>query len=285
MLKLTQLTAVSLLALAAMLALPGSAQAACTPALTSDTSLNTCVGTGALLNNVPDNGANNTAIGYDALRANTTGDNNTASGIYALYSNTEGDRNTAMGFGAAAWTTGSNNIALGFEAGRNLTTGSNNIAIGSEGVAGESNTIRIGTAGTQTRAFLAGIRGVPVTGGQAVVIDANGQLGSAAGGLVPVVPGTGGSNTALGTSALISNTTGNNNTASGVYALGANTSGSNNIALGFEAGKNLTTGSNNIAIGNAGVAGDDNTIRIGGTQTAAFMAGITFSTSSAISPY
>jgi hypothetical protein len=74
-------------------------------------------------------------------------------------------------------TTGSNNIALGYQAGFNLTTGSNNIAIGNQSVAAESDTIRIGTG--QTRAFIAGISGVGVTGGVAVVVDNNGQLGIA----------------------------------------------------------------------------------------------------------
>ena len=58
-------------------------------------------------------------------------------------------------------TTGGNNIGLGFGGGANLTTGSNKIAVGNPGVAGEGGTIRIGTAGTQTRAFIAGIRGPP----------------------------------------------------------------------------------------------------------------------------
>jgi len=55
-----------------------------------------------------------------------------------------------------------------------------------------------------------------------------------------------------------------------------NTAGSSNIALGFSAGANLTTGNNNIDVGNAGVAAEANTIRIGmvGTQTATFIAGI-----------
>ena len=61
-------------------------------------------------------------------------------------------------------TTGSNNIALGYEAGENLTTGSNNMDIGNLGVAAESNTIRIGTQGTQTATFIAGIFGSSVTG-------------------------------------------------------------------------------------------------------------------------
>src|SRR5205823_5385092 len=56
-----------------------------------------------------------------------------------------------------------------------------NIDIGNEGVAGESNTIRIGTQGDrvpgQTRTFIAGINGVTVRG-TAVFVNANGQLGT-----------------------------------------------------------------------------------------------------------
>jgi hypothetical protein len=44
--------------------------------------------------------------------------------------------------------------------------------------------------------------------------------------------------------------------------------------LGNGAGGNLTTGSNNIDIGNAGIAGESDTIRIGGSQTKTFIAGI-----------
>jgi hypothetical protein len=75
---------------------------------------------------------------------------------------------------------------------------------------------------------------------------------------------------------LVNNTTGSNNTANGYQALYHNTSGSSNIALGFNAGLNLTTGDNNIDIGNAGVADEANTIRIGDStvQSATFIAGI-----------
>ena len=73
-------------------------------------------------------------------------------------------------------TTGTDNIALGFNAGRNLTTGNNNIDIGNAGRAGEANTIRIGTNGTQSATFIAGINGTAVTG-VAVVVNSNGQLG------------------------------------------------------------------------------------------------------------
>ena len=73
---------------------------------------------------------------------------------------------------------GSSNIAVGSNAGLNLTTGNSNIDIGNQGVAGESAKIRIGTQGSQTKAFIAGIHGVPVTG-VAVKVTAAGQLGVA----------------------------------------------------------------------------------------------------------
>jgi hypothetical protein len=105
-------------------------------------------------------GSANTANGVEALQFNTVGSNNTANGVLALFSN----------------TTGSNNIGLGAEAGDNLTTGDNNIDIGNEGGAAESSTIRIGTQGTQTRTFVAGINGTGVTG-VPVKVNAAGQLG------------------------------------------------------------------------------------------------------------
>jgi hypothetical protein len=77
---------------------------------------------------------------------------------------------------ASNLSTGSNNITVGFEAGLNLTTGSNNIAIGNPGVAGEAGVIRIGTAGTQSTTFIAGIKGVPVNGAP-VTVGSTGQLG------------------------------------------------------------------------------------------------------------
>jgi trimeric autotransporter adhesin len=62
----------------------------------------------------------------------------------------------------------------------------------------------------------------------------------------------------------------------GVNSLLRNTNGSSNIALGFNAGNNLTTGNNNIDIGNAGVAAEVNTTRVGtqGTQRRTFIASI-----------
>jgi len=87
---------------------------------------------------------------------------------------------------------------------------------------------------------------------------------------------TGVDNTAVGNFAL-QDTTASNNTAVGYSALSHIGTGTNNVALGYEAGLDLTgANSNNIEIGYPGVAGDNNTIRIGNpsSQTAFFAAGI-----------
>jgi hypothetical protein len=157
---------------------------------------NTAIGIGALLGNTI--GHYNTASGASALQSNIDGSANTASGAFALLRNT-GSSNTAFGFNALQNnTTGSNNIAIGPHAGLQLTTGSNNIAIGPhagsnlsirnhniylghEGVAAESNTMRLGEAGSQTTTFIAGIATTPQPlGGQVmeVTVDlSSGQLG------------------------------------------------------------------------------------------------------------
>ena len=144
-------------------------------------SSNTAMGSNAMLGN--QSGSFNTAVGAGALLLNIEGSNNTASG-YRAASSQMGNRNTSFGFQAGyranASIAGSNNIAVGADAGSAWTTGSNNIAMGSPGVAGDVNTIRIGTPGTQARTFIAGIRGATVArrGASAVLIDATGQLGT-----------------------------------------------------------------------------------------------------------
>ena len=136
---------------------------------------NTATGDVAL--NFNTTGGGNTADGLGALRKNSTGPNNTGSGFQALDSNTTGGSNTALGFVAGQNLTGTNNTVLGAGAGFSLTTGNSNIDIGNVGVAAESNTIRIGKQGTQTRTFVAGITGATVTGATVMVNTTTGQLG------------------------------------------------------------------------------------------------------------
>jgi Chaperone of endosialidase len=136
---------------------------------------NTANGVVALFRNTIGNG--NTASGDSALYHNTSGNENTASGVSALANNSIGHSNTAVGAGALFDNTiGDFNVALGVGAGENLTTGNDNIDIDNPGVAGESGTIRIGLPGIHTRAFVAGIQGVAVSG-MGVFVTASGQLG------------------------------------------------------------------------------------------------------------
>jgi hypothetical protein len=136
-------------------------------------SFNTAIGTFALSSN--DSGTDNTATGFEALGGNT-GNNNTGTGAFALV-NTTGNNNTAIGHNAlVSNTSGNGNIALGASAGAHLTMGDNNIDIGNEGARDESNTIRIGTQGTHTKTFIAGISDAAI-GGMEVRVNQNGRLG------------------------------------------------------------------------------------------------------------
>jgi hypothetical protein len=125
-------------------------------------------------------GSDNVASGFDALNSNSSGDGNIASGLFALSSNTSGNYNVASGYQALRNSTGNQNIGLGPNAGINLTTGSRNIDIANPGAAGESGTIRIGSAANQDAAFIAGVSGKTLSGPtKAVVVNAKGRLGTA----------------------------------------------------------------------------------------------------------
>ncbi len=120
------------------------------------------------------------AVGEAAGFSLTSGTFNTLLGWYAGNQMDTGSYNTSIGNQAGKFIRGgSHNISVGFVAGYHIVDGTYNIHIGSGGVSGEddSATIRIGDS-NQDRAFIAGIRGVAVTDGQNVQIDANGQLGS-----------------------------------------------------------------------------------------------------------
>lgn len=145
---------------------------------------NTGVGAFALEDQA--DGIQNTAVGSYALASNTTGWMNTAVGREALYElngpdSSTSSRNTAIGKHALANVTqGYQNTALGAFAGADLITGDENVYIHNSGSASESRTIRIGLDGLQTRAFIAGIRGVAtgVNDAVTVVVDSGGQLGT-----------------------------------------------------------------------------------------------------------
>lgn len=126
-------------------------------------------------------GTDNTFVGLNAGNFTMTGNGqNTIMGSSTFTSNSSGDNNTAIGFGILpACTTGNNNIAIGSGAGATLSTGSGNIYIdASASSSSEATTTRIGTS--QTKCFVAGIRGITTTNANAiaVLIDSAGQLGT-----------------------------------------------------------------------------------------------------------
>jgi len=249
---------------------------------------NTALGGYSLYNDTT--GGANTAVGLSALRLNRSGSFNTAVGLnalyfnqapencafgaYALYGNTNATRNSAFGWGALALsTTGGDNTAVGDSALILNSDGVANTALGSGALAG-AGTFHEGTDNNTA----IGYRALYKQAGSFVRAPGNTAVGSQALFNQQISSG----NTAVGFQALYNSgidfTTGeiDFNTAVGFQSLYGNTTGAGNIALGSGAGSNLTTGDNNIDIGNAGVAAESNTIRIGtqGTQTAAYVAGI-----------
>ncbi len=270
-------------------------------------SANTAVGFNALHNNTVDNniafgynalnanttGGGNTALGTQALQANTIGSSNTAVGNLALLANTTGIQNTAVGGGALLTNSiGSNNIAIGYQALTANSTGINNTAVGANAL--QANNIGFDNTAVGQNALVANTTGNYNTACGQGTLQANttGTLNTAVGvlalsantiGIQNTAVGdnalqdniTGNNNTALGQGTLELNLIGSNNTAVGVGALAAVTSGGNNIAIGSGAGAVLTTGSSNIYLNaNAATAIEASTTRIGTSQTACYIQGI-----------
>ena len=90
------------------------------------------------------NQASNTALGFQALNANTTGTSNVAGGYQSLLNNDSGLNNTGFGYGSLKDnTSGDYNIGLGLFSAQNIQTGNNNVGLGAHAlndlVSGSSN--------------------------------------------------------------------------------------------------------------------------------------------------
>ncbi len=105
---------------------------------------NTAVGTQALFSNT--GSSFNTVMGYQALYNGTFGDNNTVMGHTAMYNNYNGDQNVAIG-GDALYSNydGNDNVAVGVLALNNNSTGDFNTALGMSAIrnlqSGHRNTV------------------------------------------------------------------------------------------------------------------------------------------------
>jgi trimeric autotransporter adhesin len=248
---------------------------------------NTALGNNALDSvNVGAGGINNTAVGFNALRADTSGQYNVAVGSFALASNTTGDFNMAIGTEALRDNNANFNLAIGFRVGfmnttgnhltgigaaalRNNTTGSDNTAIG-------ATAMRENTTGEGNTAIGAGALASNLAGNDNTAVGLNALNANIGGANVAVGENAlaantlGAVNTAVGSLSLNSNTTGTENTAVGRRALQLLNGGHENTAIGWGAGANYTgTETNNICIGDqtGGIAGESNAIRIGTHST------------------
>jgi hypothetical protein len=189
-------------------------------------------------------GSANTAVGNDALIANTSGGNNVSIGSASLFTNTTGGSNVAIGH-QALWknTTGSNNTANGREALKEFV-GSDNTAIGYRALWGSSGA----STGTSNTAVGSGAGNAITTGSNNIVIG-------------------GGDGVA----------TGSFNTLVGVNARVSTNSFSNATVIGYNA---VAQGVNSTAIGNGAIATADNMIQLGNGSVTVIRGSVAYSTGS-----
>jgi hypothetical protein len=177
----------------------------------------TAIGLNALKANTT--GASNTAVGQDSLIGCTTGSTNSALGRDSLRSLTTGVANTGIGHQALYFnSTASQNTALGAFALANITTGASNVAVGHSALKGT----------------------YPSTATTCVAIGVNALFNASSGASACV---------AVGYEAMKMLSTGTNSVGVGANALNAMTTGANNVAVGSGALSALTTASGCVAVG------------------------------------
>lgn len=224
---------------------------------------NTAVGYQAL--NANTTGATQVAVGYQALQNNTTGVYNIAIGYQALQTNQVGYGNVAIGYGALQGyggtysannntgigafvlgynTTGANNTAIGWSAMEVNVTGAGNVAVGYQAL-DKNKTNSLVAVGYQALYENTTGTGNTAVGYQALTANVTGIQSTAVGyQALASYSGTDGTNTAIGYLAMTDlTTTGYQSVAVGGLAMQHFTSGYNNTAVGFQA---LATGTSHI---------------------------------------
>jgi hypothetical protein len=188
---------------------------------------NLAVGENALTSN---SNIQNTAIGTDALKNNTTGYANTALGCSSLQNSISGIANTGLGFASlTGLTTGWWNTAIGTNTLTTLTTGTANVAVGMESCLGLNGSYNVAI-------------------GMSTLRIANCSESTAIGHSSQYQCTSGSKNTSIGVGSLYYNTTGENNSAIGTSALLSVVSYNNSTGLGYQAD---VSGSNQVQLGNS----------------------------------
>ena len=175
--------------------------------------------------------ATSTAVGYQALNANTTGAYNVGIGYQALYTNSTGLQNVAIGYQALTLATGNENTAVGGNVLGSTTTGIYNSALG-------YNALQQNTTGSNNSAF----------GVQALYSNTTASNNTAVGYQAGYTNSTGTSNVMLGYGAGYASTAGLN-TLVGYSSGSAVSTGTNNTFVGYVSGYLMTTGSKNTILG------------------------------------
>jgi len=196
---------------------------------------------------------------HDVSATDNNAHENTAYGFAAMDAITTGDKNVAIGFQAgSAINTGSDNTILGAYAGDAITTGTANIAIGRSALGAEdthSGNIAIGFQALTVQNAGADAYNIAI-GYQAGLNVSTGTQNTLIGGNAGDSITTGFGNVAIGAFALQTEDAHGANVAIGRSALNALNAGADayNVAVGHQAGLNVTTGVQNTLIG--GLAGD-----------------------------
>ncbi len=186
-------------------------------------SFNTAMGVQALSANI--SGIANTGYGYQSLLSNVSGGYNSATGMVSLNANTTGSNNSASGVAALySNTTGTGNTALGYYADVTVGNLSNATAIGNEAKVGASNTIQLGNSAVTAVYAGTGTTAKVIAGGLQITggtLAAGRVLTSDAAGNATwqVLPSGGGGWSLLG----------NSGTVSGTHFVGT----TDNVALNF----------------------------------------------------
>ena len=216
----------------------------------------------------------NTAIGYQALRKNTTGNRNLAVGYQSLVENIDGLDNIAIGFKALGInTTGNDNVALGYESGYYIEGNNNTILGGYKGVASDSSlsdTVII-AAGTAERLRIdsTGNLGIGLTN-PSTKLEVNGNI-TATGFVGDLTGDVTGNSTGLSGAPSITVT---DLTATGTVSIAGTLSyedvtSVDSLGIGtFRSGVKVTTGGIEVSNGGADFTGDvtvNDNLYIGGT--------------------
>ena len=239
-------------------------------AATTDNSGNTGIGRNALKSNIStpgQSGSNqklNTAVGDNALPANTTGAGNVAIGANSLFHDSVGFGNTATGYSSMnSNISGFSNVANGNAALFSNTTGQQNTAMG-------SSSMYFTTTGIFNTAI----------GSSSMFHNASGS-GNTAVGIYSLFLNTNGvSNTAIGKQSLFNHTSGDHNVAVGDSTLWNDVTGSFNTAIG--SGATVPGGglANATAIGAGAIVNASNKVRIGNSAVTVIEGQVPFTTPS-----